>query len=384
MRNVILFSVLLLTGLLASQVIDLNAIGNGHAREWLGLLTMAALSFIMIRVGFEFDIDKTRPGIYAWDCFVALCAAALPWLFCACYFAIFLPSHSEHGRYGSAVLEGLFAAPTSAGVLFSMLAAAGLRTTWLFRKARVLAIFDDLHTVILLLPVQAVLIGFRWQLVAVAGVVFALLAVAWRFLRKLDFPATWPWVIAYSAGLVAITESIARFSMKLDPAMPLHIEVLLPAFVLGCVNCACHHVDEEPRGEVRASTIVGAVFMLLVGLSMPKVIGQMSSQDDPSRWSTLAVHVLAITFLSNLGKMIPALCYRREASGRERAALAIGMFPRGEVGAGVLVIALNYGIAGNSMTVAVLSLALNLVCTGFVIYIVKKLLSQAEIVPTRG
>ena len=74
--------------------------------------------------------------------------------------------------------------------------------------------------------------------------------------------------------------------------------------------------------------------------------------------------------------MLPAFCYRREASFRERLALAIGMWPRGEVGAGVLVIALSYGIEGASLTVAVLSLALNLLCTGVFIVMVKKLIAS--------
>ena len=92
-------------------------------------------------------------------------------------------------------------------------------------------------------------------------------------------------------------------------------------------------------------------------------------------WGMIALHVLAITFLSNLGKMFPAFCYRREAHWKERLALAIGMWPRGEVGAGVLVISLSYGISGPTLTVAMLSLALNLVCTGLFIVAVKKLLA---------
>jgi hypothetical protein len=43
----------------------------------------------------------------------------------------------------------------------------------------------------------------------------------------------------------------------------------------------------------------------------------------------------------------------------------------------VLVIALSYGIAGASLTVAVLSLAMNLLCTGVFIVIVKKLIAPA-------
>jgi hypothetical protein len=56
-------------------------------------------------------------------------------------------------------------------------------------------------------------------------------------------------------------------------------------------------------------------------------------------------------------------------------AVAIGMWPRGEVGAGVLVLSLSYGIGGPIVTVAMLSLALNLALTGVFILIVKKLTS---------
>jgi hypothetical protein len=34
--------------------------------------------------------------------------------------------------------------------------------------------------------------------------------------------------------------------------------------------------------------------------------------------------------------MAPAFCYQNEASRREALALSIGMFPRGEVGAGMI------------------------------------------------
>jgi Kef-type K+ transport system membrane component KefB len=89
----------------------------------------------------------------------------------------------------------------------------------------------------------------------------------------------------------------------------------------------------------------------------------------------MAGHVLALTGLANLGKMVPALCYRREAHWRERLALAIGMWPRGEVGAGVLVVSLGYGLGGPMITAAMLSLALNLVLTGAFILLVKRLVT---------
>ena len=93
-------------------------------------------------------------------------------------------------------------------------------------------------------------------------------------------------------------------------------------------------------------------------------------------WGMIAVHVLIVTLLSNLGKMFPLLCYRREASVRERLALSIGMWPRGEVGAGVLVVALFYALGGPAITVAILSLALNLLLTGAFIVVVKKLIAR--------
>lgn len=86
--------------------------------------------------------------------------------------------------------------------------------------------------------------------------------------------------------------------------------------------------------------------------------------------------MLVVTVLSNLGKMFPALCYRKEARFKERLALAIGMWPRREVGAGVLVLSISYGIGGPIVTVAALSLALNLVLTGVCIWLVKKLLDS--------
>jgi hypothetical protein len=50
------------------------------------------------------------------------------------------------------------------------------------------------------------------------------------------------------------------------------------------------------------------------------------------------------------------------------------MFPRGEVGAAVLLIGIGYGLSGYENTLAILSLALNLVMTGTFIWIVIRLL----------
>jgi Kef-type K+ transport system membrane component KefB len=108
--------------------------------------------------------------------------------------------------------------------------------------------------------------------------------------------------------------------------------------------------------------------MVLVGLSMPVL--------ELAGIEKLIVPVLVVTVISNVGKMFPAFCYRQEATVRERLALSIGMFPRGEVGAGVLVVSLSYGLGGTALTVAVLSLALNLLLTGVFVAAVKKLITK--------
>jgi Kef-type K+ transport system membrane component KefB len=118
------------------------------------VLTMVGLSFIMVRVGYEFDIDKTNLKQYSWDYIVAFTAASIPWILVTLYFVfVLLPPEvwSNLAAWHETLLAGRFAAPTSAGVLFSMLAAAGLSATWLFRKSRILAIFDDLDTVLLMI-----------------------------------------------------------------------------------------------------------------------------------------------------------------------------------------------------------------------------------------
>jgi hypothetical protein len=76
--------------------------------------------------------------------------------------------------------------------------------------------------------------------------------------------------------------------------------------------------------------------------------------------------------------MFPLFCYRREANWRHRLALCIGMWPRGEVGAGVLVVSLSYGIGGMMVASATLSLALNLLGTGFFILAVKRLIGTSQ------
>ncbi len=434
MRKVLIYSLLLIAGLIASQFLPQREAVLLPIR----ILTMIALAFIMIHVGYEFEIDKSRPRQYAWDYIVAGTAAAFPWVFCALYFIFVMapPALWSHGDlWRESLLEARFSSPTSAGILFSMLAAAGLGATWVFRKARVLAIFDDLDTILLMIPLKIMMVGMKWQLGVIVVVILVLLWLAWRYLHMVRWPASWPWVLTYAVGLTAISEVIYLASKSIDARVPIHLEVLLPAFVVGCVlarpsganphsDDAQENVEEGPETpqEQRVSTTVSACFMILVGLSMPPILAHrapptvepstpmvatpselyddvvsaqppktlkyegappeaLAEKSEFPGWGMMALHVLAITVVSNIGKMFPAFCYRREASIRERLALSIGMFPRGEVGAGVLVVSLSYGLGGPALTVAVLSLALNLLCTGLFIVVVKKLLAR---VPADG
>jgi len=391
---------------------------------------MAGLAFIMIHVGFEFHIDKSNLKRYGWDYFVAFTAASFPWVLVTGYFTfVMLPPEmwGDFEAWKETLLAGRFAAPTSAGVLFSMLAAAGLGATWLFKKARILAIFDDLDTVLLMIPLKMLMVGIAWQLGLIVVVMAVFLGMAFVWLHGVTLRVTWGWVLFYSAVIVALSEFLYAGSTLVDPSVPIHIEVLLPAFVLGCmarphgtpsgvdtesVEHALHETLERP-GEKRASVVVSSAFMVLVGLSMPSIFegadvehpaptpaslhaaAANSAVDNPAvhggkaegkfvntvtasqpglGWGMIAIHVLALTILSNIGKMFPAFCYRREAHWRHRLALAIGMWPRGEVGAGVLVLSLSYGIGGPIVTVAMISLTLNLALTGVFILTIKKLI----------
>jgi hypothetical protein len=59
--------------------------------------------------------------------------------------------------------------------------------------------------------------------------------VAWKHLHRLPIPVTWQYALLYSAGITAVSEIIYKGSKQLNDVVPIHIEVLLPAFVLGCM-----------------------------------------------------------------------------------------------------------------------------------------------------
>lgn len=385
MRKVLSFSAFLMIGLLASQFLP-GAVGEGYAtiKSVSNVLLYVCLSFIMINVGREFDVDKTRWRSYAEDYFIAMATAAMPWFLIAIYYVfVLLPPEfwNSWEAWKENLLLSRFAAPTSAGILFTMLAAIGLKSSWIYKKIQVLAIFDDLDTILLMIPLQIMMVGLRWQLIIIVLIVFVLLAVGWRQLGKYHWRQDWKAIMLYSVVVFAVTQIVYVVSKHLyGEAGSIHIEVLLPAFVLGMIM---KHREIDTPEEHRASTGVSFLFMFLVGMSMPQFIGvdfsethagtySVTGSQEMMSWGMIIFHVVIVSLLSNVGKLFPVLFYKdRKLS--ERLALSVGMFTRGEVGAGIIFIALGYNLGGPALVISVLTLVLNLILTSIFVLWVKNL-----------
>ncbi|MEG1586433.1 MAG: cation:proton antiporter, partial [Bacteroidales bacterium] len=193
----------------------------------------------------------------------------------------------------------------------------------------------------------------------------------------------WWVILLWAIGIVVLSNGIYLLTDKwFGHEGAIHIEVLLPAFVLGMVMK--HHPDHHASPvEIRMTDIISYTFMLLVGLSTPLFIqGDLSdlqatttsitASQPMMSWGMIALNVLIVTILSNIGKLFPLLCYR-DRDIRERLALSVGMFTRGEVGAGILIIALGYNLGGPILIISILSLVLNLISTGFFVIFVKRM-----------
>ncbi|MFT4553981.1 MAG: hypothetical protein ACI9S8_002626 [Chlamydiales bacterium] len=411
MGKILVFTLLLITGVVCSQLLP----GFGQEiyyplKHIINFLTTLCLGFVMIHVGLEFFIDKAKWRSYTWDYVVAATTALFPWIFCAVYFALILPHPDDVAplqRWQDSLLAGRFAAPTSAGVLFSMFLAIGIGKTWLFRKTRILAIFDDLDTILLLIPLKMAIVGFKWELVVVLIIVFSLLWLVFTRLRSVKLPYSWQWTLMYSFVITSLSEFLYFLTSLDEDMLPIHLEILLPAFVVGAIIAHPRdphtgkdllHLSLEKRVEKKVATVISCIFMVLVGLSTPAFLGMHLGEGDGAlptfqqilnalsqppfvgmTWATLSIHICIVTFLANLGKMFPVFCYRSEASLRERFALSLGMCVRGEVAAAVIVTSLTLGIKGPMILVAVLSLALNLCFTGIFMATIKTLLNHASI-----
>ncbi len=248
MKKIVLFSVFLIVGLIFSQIIpaELGKDVYGNVKYGIDTLLFICLAYIMINVGREFELDKSLWRSYTTDYFIAMATAAAPWLMIALYYMWLLPdgAFSDWDAWKETLLLSRFAAPTSAGILFTMLAGAGLAGKWIYKKTQVLAIFDDLDTILLMIPLQVMMIGLKWQLLVILAVVATLLIVGWKRLKKHKFNQSWWALVLYSIGLVAVFQGLYLFTKyKFGVDSAIHIEVLLPAFVLGMIMHTSHHTE---------------------------------------------------------------------------------------------------------------------------------------------
>ena len=382
---------MLMLGLVLSQSLPM-LMGDSYAelKHMVEVALGICLAFIMINVGREFEIDKSNVRVYVKDYLVAMLAAALPWIFIALYYIFALMPQelwSEGDTWKESLLLSRFAAPTSAGILFSMLAAMQLQKSWIYQKAQTLAIFDDLDTIILMVPLQVAMIGeLNWQMMAMLMAIFGMFYVGWKYMSRFEMPQNWYAIFTYAVLVYGLTHLIYVVTEHFfGDKGAIHIEVLLPAFVFGMI-IKNRHIGG--KSELAFSTTISVIFMLLVGMSMPLIdFGSAASAagESESLLSTIpmmsgweiAFHVFVVTILSNLGKLAPMLFYR-DRSLTERLALSVGMFARGEVGAGVIFIALGYNIGGPILLISVLTLVLNLILTIGFVYLVKYLALKAE------
>ena len=388
MKKIVLFSLFLLIGLAGSQALPsiLGPEHFAHIKPFFDGMLYVCLAYIMINVGREFELEKSKWKSYTADYFIAMATAAVPWLLICAYYIFLMPAEYRGSweTWKETLLLSRFAAPTSAGILFTMLAAAGLKKSWIFNKTRVLAIFDDLDTILLMIPLQILMIGMKWQLGEVVLFVIFCLYIAWNRLDSIQMNQSWPALLGYSTILVFFFQGLYIVTKEFfghDSAI--HIEILLPAFVLGMIM-----KTEETHSEAdeKVSSVISYLFMTLVGLSAPLFIGVdfsatagdcMIGNIGNMTWGEIAFHVLIATTLSNVGKLLPVFFYR-DRSITERLALSIGMFTRGEVGAGIVFIALGYGLGGPLLAISLLTILTNLILTGFFVVIVKKLALKAE------
>ena len=389
MKKILLFSFFLVIGLVVSQFLP-AMVGENYSmvKTISNTLLYVCLAFIMINVGREFEMDKTRWKSYTEDYFIAMATAAFPWIFVALYYMfVLLPEiyWSSGEAWKENLLLSRFAAPTSAGILFTMLAAAGLKASWVYKKVQVLAIFDDLDTILLMIPFQIMMVGLRWQLGVIILIVMVLLMLGWKKMGTYNMRQDWKAILLYAIVTLAITQGVYLVSKHFyGEDASIHIEVLLPAFVLGMIM---KHKHIDTKVEHNVATAISFLFMFLVGVSMPVFFGidfakqsaeaaTITGAQPMMSWPMILLHVLIVSFLSNIGKLFPLFFYR-DRRKRERLALSIGMFTRGEVGAGIIFIALGYNLGGPALMISVLTIVFNLILTGIFVVWVEKLTRSA-------
>ena len=333
MRKVLSFSLFLMLGLVASQLLP-GWLGEAHAafKAATDTLLYVCLGFIMINVGREFEIDKSRWRSYTADYFIAMATAALPWLLIVLYYIFVLLPPSLWGSaeaWKENLLLSRFAAPTSAGILFTMLAALHLKSSWIYRKIQVLAIFDDLDTILLMIPLQILMIGLKWQMFAIVAVVAALLAAGWRWQASWNVRQDWKRILALSVAVCAVTQGIYLATAHwYGPENSIHIEVLLPAFVIGMLIfsgvsdalmlyvagflmgygmsivysiCQAIVVSKSPAHRYGVTTSTFAAFTDLGSGLGPSVLGILIASCGFSRMYVICAGIAVVSFFIYMG-----------------------------------------------------------------------------------
>merc|ERR1712139_719323 len=80
-----------------------------------------------------------------------------------------------------------------------------------------------------------VMVGFKWELLVTVGIMILLLAVAWRKLHALKLPHSCWWTLGYALAVAIFCKALHYVTHHYIDMKPIHIEVLLPAFVVGCI-----------------------------------------------------------------------------------------------------------------------------------------------------
>ena len=112
--------------------------------------------------------------------------------------------------------------------------------------------------------------------------------------------------------------------------------------------------------------------LILGGVEVPHSLGLAGHSDADVLLHAVKDALLGAAGMGDIGKLFPVFFYK-DRKFSERLALSIGMFTRGEVGAGVIFIALGYSLGGPALIISVLTIVLNLILTGIFVLWVKKL-----------
>ena len=135
-----------------------------------------------------------------------------------------------------------------------------------------LAIFDDLDTILLMIPLQIMMVGLRWQLIIIVLVVFVLLSIGWKQLGKYNWRQDWK-AIFFLLGGSFCSYTVGVYGEQIFFMETKEVSILkcyCRLFVLGMVM---KHKEIDTPLEHKVSTGVSFLFMFLVGMSMPLFVG---------------------------------------------------------------------------------------------------------------